>query len=155
MYALSGEAPDGLALRLLTRLPADSRLLDPIPEPAELPPWLTAADLAAYAGEFRRTGFTGALNRYRNVDRDWHELPALGATTVPQPALMLTGELETATRFGALDAMRPFVPALREPIELPGCGHWIQQERPEPVNDALTGFLREVYPAHPPATEGG
>jgi pimeloyl-ACP methyl ester carboxylesterase len=25
---------------------------------------------------------------------------------------------------------------------LPGCGHWLQQERPAVVNEALLGFLR-------------
>ena len=41
-----------------------------------MPAWLTEADLDVYAGEFERTGFTGGLNRYRNVDRDWEDLAA-------------------------------------------------------------------------------
>ncbi|NGO07748.1 alpha/beta hydrolase [Streptomyces sp. HC44] len=139
--ALSGDAPDGLAVRLLTGLPAGSRLLDPIPEPTSLPPWLTESDLSYYVGEFRRTGFTGALNRYRNVDRDWDELPALGATTVRRPVLFVTGELDTATRFMDTDAMRQYVPNLDGPVVLPGCGHWIQQERPSEVNGLLVDFL--------------
>ena len=36
------------------------------------------------------------------------------------------------------------VPGLRRAIMLPGCGHWTQQERPEEVNTALIGFLREL-----------
>ncbi|GAA3289302.1 hypothetical protein GCM10020295_00860 [Streptomyces cinereospinus] len=39
-----------------------------------LPAWLTEDDLDVYAGEFERTGLTGALNRYRNMDRDWEDL---------------------------------------------------------------------------------
>ncbi|MCQ8193756.1 alpha/beta fold hydrolase [Streptomyces rugosispiralis] len=139
--ALSGDAPDGLAIRLLTGLPAGSRLLDPIPEPARLPSWLAESDLSYYAEEFRRTGFTGALNRYRNVDRDWEELPALGATPIRRPVLFVTGELDTATRFMDTDAMRQYVPNLRGPVVLPGCGHWIQQERPSEVNALLVDFL--------------
>jgi hypothetical protein len=27
-----------------------------------------------YVRAYERTGFTGALNRYRNLDRDWEEL---------------------------------------------------------------------------------
>ncbi|MFI0418681.1 alpha/beta fold hydrolase [Spongiactinospora sp. 9N601] len=143
-YALSGEAPDGLAVRLLTELPADSRLLDSIPEPDGLPSWLTETDLAYYVEEFRRTGFTGALNRYRNVDRDWEELPALGVTPVRQPVLFVTGEKDTATRFMDAEAMREYVPNLRDPIVLRGCGHWIQQERPIEVNAHLVDFLSSV-----------
>jgi pimeloyl-ACP methyl ester carboxylesterase len=33
------------------------------------------------------------------------------------------------------------VPTLREPVILPGCGHWTQQERPDEVNAALLDFL--------------
>ncbi|WP_369386587.1 alpha/beta fold hydrolase [Streptomyces sp. CG1] len=139
--ALSGDAPDGQALRLLTGLPADSQLLDPIPEPTNLPSWLAESDLSYYVEEFRRTGFTGALNRYRNVDRDWEDLPALGATPVRQPVLFVTGELDTATRFMDADAMRLYVPNLHGPVVLPGCGHWIQQERPHEVNALLVDFL--------------
>ncbi len=36
-----------------------------------LPAWLSEADLDVYAGDFERSGFSGGLNRYRNVDRDW------------------------------------------------------------------------------------
>jgi pimeloyl-ACP methyl ester carboxylesterase len=31
---------------------------------------------------------------------------------------------------------------LRPPIELAGCGHWTQQERPAEVNAALIEFLK-------------
>ena len=31
---------------------------------------MTAEDLDFYVSEFERTGLTGGLNRYRNVDRD-------------------------------------------------------------------------------------
>jgi pimeloyl-ACP methyl ester carboxylesterase len=41
----------------------------------------------------------------------------------------------------ALGRMRNDVPGLREVLLLPGCGHWIQQERPAEVSAAMTGFL--------------
>jgi pimeloyl-ACP methyl ester carboxylesterase len=146
MYALSGNAPTDLAIRLLTQLPADARLLDSIPEPDRQLPWLGEADLSYYAEQFGRTGFTGALNRYRNVDRDWQELPELGATMVAQSVLFITGELDTATRLGRLDPMHTHVPNLWEPQVLRGCGHWVQQERPEQVNQLLPQFLHAVVP---------
>jgi hypothetical protein len=105
LYPLSGNAPADLAIRLLTELPADAWSLESIPSPTGYP-WLGEADLSYHAEQFGRTGFTGALNRYRNVDRDWHERPELGVTTVAQPVLFVTGALDTATRLGSLDAMR-------------------------------------------------
>ena len=35
-----------------------------------------------------------------------------------------------------------FVPQLRDTIMLPGCGHWIQQERPDEVTAAMVDFIR-------------
>jgi hypothetical protein len=45
--------------------------LDGFPEPARLPDWFSTEDLAVYADSFRRTGFRGAFNWWRNLDRNW------------------------------------------------------------------------------------
>ena len=49
------------------------RLRDRFPA-GPLPAWLSEEDLDIYAGEFERTGLTGALNRYRTLDHDWEDL---------------------------------------------------------------------------------
>jgi pimeloyl-ACP methyl ester carboxylesterase len=36
------------------------------------------------------------------------------------------------------------VPQLRGKVILPGCGHWIQQERASEVNAAMIHFLRHL-----------
>ncbi len=72
--------------------PKDAKFLDGLPEPEKLPPWLTEADLDYFVSEFERTGFRGGLNRYRNMDRDWEELPQLAGAKVQQPALFIAGE---------------------------------------------------------------
>ena len=38
---------------------------------------------------------------------------------------------------------RAHIPNLREPVWVKGSGHWIQQEKPAVVNDALLAFLHE------------
>ena len=76
--ALAGEAeppPDGGSVSFVAQ---GGRLRDRFPDPGPLPAWLSEDDLDVYAGEFERTGFTGALNRYRNMDRDWEDLAELG-----------------------------------------------------------------------------
>ena len=35
-----------------------------------------------------------------------------------------------------------FMPGLTKKIIIPGVGHWIQQERPQQVNDILIEFLK-------------
>jgi pimeloyl-ACP methyl ester carboxylesterase len=39
------------------------------------------------------------------------------------------------------EVMNGWVTDLRESIVLEGAGHWVQQERPDEVNDALLRFL--------------
>ena len=147
-YALSGQAPPDLVPRWLLDTPESAGYLDPLPDPG--PPsrwchWLTDREFGTYVREFGRTGFDGAIRRYRTFDFDWSDLPQLGTSKVTQPTLYLTGELDSAYRFSSLDAMRANVPGLRKVIVMPGCGHWTQQERSHEVNGHLVGFLRSEY----------
>jgi pimeloyl-ACP methyl ester carboxylesterase len=150
MYALSGQAPPELVERWLTGTPEGSGYLDPLPDPG--PPsrwsdWLTNKELDYYVRQFARTGFAGAIGRYRARDFDWSDLPEEGTLQVTQPALFVTGELDSAYRFSSLEPMREMVPGLRGITVLPGCGHWTQQERPEEVNRRLVDFLRTEHAA--------
>ncbi|MGC9539716.1 alpha/beta fold hydrolase [Streptomyces sp. UG1] len=108
-----------------------------------LPSWLAESDLDVYAGEFERTGMTGALNRYRNMDRDWADLADHNGAPLTQPALFLGGALDASTTWLA-DAIKAYpttLPGLRSSNLLDGCGHWIQQERPQETNRLLTDWL--------------
>jgi pimeloyl-ACP methyl ester carboxylesterase len=43
------------------------------------------------------------------------------------------------------EAMHEWVTDHRGTVVVDGAGHWVQQEAPGPVNDALLGFLRSVH----------
>ncbi|GLY72267.1 alpha/beta fold hydrolase [Actinoallomurus iriomotensis] len=148
MFALSGQAPPGLVRRWLIDTPEGAGYLDPLPDPgvpSRWCDWLTDREFGRYAREFGRTGFDGAIRRYRAFDFDWSDLPQVGTLKVAQPTLYVTGELDSAYVFGSLNEMRANVPGLRDVVIMPGCGHWTQQERPREVNDHLLGFLRSEY----------
>ena len=117
-----------------------AKLFDGVPEP-EAMPWLTAADLDVYTGEFERTGFRGGLNRYRNMDRDWEELPQLADKKIEQPALFITGERDPVAGFTSLDGMKKQLEDLRVLEVVPAVGHWTQQEAPDAVNGKINEFL--------------
>jgi epoxide hydrolase A/B len=149
LYAYSGDAPPELMPALFTARPANAHALDGMPEPPALPVWLSEADLDYYTQAFVRTGFRGALSRLRNIDRDWRdweELARVGEPAVEQPVLFIGGERDSAVRFGNLEAMKAALPKLHKIVLLPGCGHWVQQERAAEVNAELIDFLREVFP---------
>jgi pimeloyl-ACP methyl ester carboxylesterase len=130
----------------LATVPAGGRLKDRFVIPEALPSWLTEEDLEVYVGEFERTGFTGALNRYRNVDRDWEDLAPWRGRPISVPSLFVGGDRDGPTLWGA-SAIKRFpqnLPALKGSHILSGCGHWTQQERAADVNDLLLEFLRSL-----------
>ncbi|MCX5557931.1 alpha/beta fold hydrolase [Streptomyces sp. NBC_00038] len=111
-----------------------------------LPDWLGERELDVYAGEFERTGMSGALNRYRNMDRDWEDLAGFDGAPVAQPSLFIGGGLDASTTWMA-DAIKAFpvtLPGLAASHILDGCGHWVQQERPEETNRLLTAWLASL-----------
>jgi pimeloyl-ACP methyl ester carboxylesterase len=118
------------------------------PVPPPLPVWLTEADVDYYTSEFTRTGFRGGLNWYRNIDRNWELLAPFDGVPVSVPALYLAGDRDPVIKFPGMDRhiadLPKFVPQLRGPIMLPGCGHITQEERPVEVNAAIIDFLRQL-----------
>jgi pimeloyl-ACP methyl ester carboxylesterase len=123
---------------------ADKKLLDDFPEPLRLPAWLTKADLDYYVSAFKKTGIAPALNFYRNVTDDYPRLKEIYKTPINQPVLFIGGGEEAAVRFGSVDPMKESLSNLQNIIILPDCGHWLQQERPDEVNNALIEFLNDV-----------
>ncbi|TPO10002.1 alpha/beta hydrolase [Mesorhizobium sp. B1-1-5] len=144
-YSLSGDSPPsanagGFAAGMVPRNG------DFLTNPASLPSWIGESDIDVYVEMFARSGFRGALNWWRNIDRSWELMAAFGQAQVAVPALYIAGDRDII-----LDVFRPIiakqsalVPKIRPAIILPGCGHWTQQERAPEVNSAMIDFLRSL-----------
>jgi pimeloyl-ACP methyl ester carboxylesterase len=106
LFALSGDAPveDPASL---TMLPSEGGWLDGKPTTQSLPPWLTDSDIEFYVEEFKRTGFGGGLNWYRNIDRNWELLAPWSGAKVQVPALYVVGDRDgfTDRRVGAISSL--------------------------------------------------
>jgi pimeloyl-ACP methyl ester carboxylesterase len=105
------------------------------------PEWMSEDELQVYVDAFERTGFTGGLNWYRNIDRNWELTAPYGDRRIEQPAMFLTGELDLVRSFMPAEAMDGWVTDMRASVIVPGAGHWVQQQAPQAVNDALLAFL--------------
>ncbi|RAN36288.1 alpha/beta fold hydrolase [Hyphomonas pacifica] len=144
-YAISGDAPDGT-------WPTDKKhgdtLLHRLPEPDMPLPWLTEEDVAYYDQQFRKSGFRGPLNRYRNWHRDHAYLTSHPSSPViAQPSLFIGGTRDLVLKMYPGDmvaAMKKSLGDLRGATLLEGAGHWTQQERPEEVNRLLIEWLNSL-----------
>jgi pimeloyl-ACP methyl ester carboxylesterase len=142
-FTASGDAPRPEPGATMATVPKGGQLRDRFSYPSPMPDWLSDEDLDVYAGEFERTGFSGGLNRYRNVDRDWEDLSVFRGRPIEVPALFVGGDRDGPTIWGqpSIERFPKTLPWLHRSIILPGCGHWTQQERAAEVNQALLEFL--------------
>ncbi|KRD45604.1 epoxide hydrolase [Cellulomonas sp. Root930] len=96
---------------------------------------LSDDELAALVSAIESSGFTGGLNWYRNLDRNWHLL-ADADPIIRQPTLMIYGDRDQVARSENLAEFVPHVDVVS--LE---CGHWIQEEKPEETNHAILSWL--------------
>ena len=112
-----------------------------------LPEWLSEADLTYFSEAYRKSGFRGGLNWYRNIDRNWELTAPWQGAQIRQPSLFIAGSSDSVIT-GLIGAkrvadMERVLPGLRQKLIIDGAGHWIQQERADEVNAALIAFLKE------------
>ena len=85
-------------------------------------------ELQVFLDAFALSGFTGGINWYRNLSRNWKTMGAY-EQHIYQPTLAIFGDYDMVPKSKTL-AERV---STLEVVELP-CGHWIQQEMPKETN---------------------
>ena len=98
-------------------------------------PLMSDSELAVFISAFESSGFTGSINWYRNLDRNWHLLADVNPI-IQQPALMIYGDRDMIQKS---ENLADFVPNV-EVVSL-DCSHWIQEEMPEETNQAILKWL--------------
>lgn len=100
-------------------------------------PVMSDDDLSVYITAFNKTGFTPSINWYRNLNRNWHLLGDV-SPILHQPTLMIYGEKDIIP---PLPNIKDFVPNID--IKSLNTGHWIQEERPEELNQMILEWLEK------------
>lgn len=96
---------------------------------------MSDSDLAVFSSAFKLSGFTSSINWYRNLDRNWHLLAHVNPI-IQHPTLMIYGEQDSIPQS---ETLIEFVPNA-DVITL-DCGHWISQEKPKELNQAILSWL--------------
>ncbi len=97
---------------------------------------MSEQELAVFTSAFEKSGFTGSINWYRNLDRNWHILAEIDPV-IQHPALMIYGDRDLIPKS---ERLSDFVPNVE--VASLDCGHWIQQEMPNETNQLILDWLR-------------
>ena len=103
-------------------------------------PLMSEEEMAVFVSAYSKGGFTGPINWYRNISRNW-KISADLPQRINVPCAMIYGAYDIVPEGGDVSE---YVPNL-ESITLE-CGHWIQHEKADEVNTFLLDWLRRNVP---------
>ncbi|XP_070554469.1 bifunctional epoxide hydrolase 2-like [Ptychodera flava] len=118
-------------------------LLVGYPEKPPCPVNMTQADIDYCVQQFKKNGFRGPLNWYRNNDANWKWNRKVHARKITVPSLMVTATHDPVLTPETSKPMDDWVPNLtRANLDT---GHWTQREKPREVNQILIDWLDKVH----------
>jgi pimeloyl-ACP methyl ester carboxylesterase len=106
-------------------------------------PLLTDDEMKYFVDTYKRTGFTGGINWYRNLTRNW-ELSKNIEQKVKVPSLMIMAENDVVLPPSLTEGMERYVPDL-EKVLIEDSGHWTQQEKPAETSRAMIDWLERRF----------
>ena len=111
--------------------------------------WLTDDELQVYSCAFEVTGFQGGLQWYRcsTTGAFDNELKLFAGKTIDIPSCFIAGKSDWGVYQmpGAFERMQAeTLTDIRGCHLIEGAGHWVQQEQPTAVTEALIDFLNGV-----------
>jgi epoxide hydrolase 4 len=103
---------------------------------------ISKADIQVFKEACAQPGaLTGGINYYRaNLGLN-NQLQQF-KDPVKVPTLFIYGQKDFAILPETVKDLKKYVDSTYQEVYLPDCGHWVQQEAPEAVNQALLTFLR-------------
>nr|POF05286.1 epoxide hydrolase a [Quercus suber] len=117
--------------------------------PIVLPSWLSEEDINYYASKFEKTGFTGGVNYYRDLDLNWELTAPWTGAQIKVPVKFIVGDLDlTYNSIGTKDyihkgGFKRDVPLLEEVIVLEDVGHFLHEEKPDEINTHIYDYFQK------------
>jgi pimeloyl-ACP methyl ester carboxylesterase len=106
--------------------------------------FLTQAEFDAYVTSFEASGFTGGINWYRNMSRNWR-LGEGVSDRIDVPVLMVMAQKDAVLPPSACEGMERHIPDLEKAL-VEDSGHWTQQEQPAAVDAILLDWVARRFP---------
>lgn len=141
-YVISADSPPGSWMSQVG-YPANTSMAEIFDVPAELPAWLSQEDLDYHVAQFKKNGFRGGVNWYRNIERNWALTPQLAGAKFTQPAHFIAGVEDDVLRYvpNWAELMPTHFEDLRRVKLIEGAGHWLMLEKPRQTTAEILLFL--------------
>lgn len=117
-------------------------------DPSVSESWISDADLDVFVSEMQRIGFQGELNWYRVLEstqmaRD-SLLSAGGKLRVPTAFITGANDWSSYLDPGSIQAYNESCTDFRGTTIIPNAGHWIPEEQPNLLCEAIVSFLKTL-----------
>ncbi|KAJ9699634.1 hypothetical protein PVL29_005482 [Vitis rotundifolia] len=129
-------------------LPRGKALGDQLGTQITLPSWLSEEEMNYYVTKYEKTGFTGGLNYYRDMDLSWELTAPWTRSRVEVPAKFIVGDLDPTyntpafKEFMNINELKKHVPLLEEVVVMEGVGHFVQEEKADEINQHIHDFFQ-------------
>ena len=104
---------------------------------------LTPEEMQVFVNAFKVSGFTGGINWYRNMTRNWERSGHIDHT-VRVPSLMIMAGNDAVLPPSSCDGMENIVPDLEKHL-IRDSGHWTQQEQPGDVSAKILEWRKRRF----------
>ncbi|KAM7251076.1 hypothetical protein ACFE04_022959 [Oxalis oulophora] len=119
-------------------------VIDCLETPFVLPAWISEEELQFSADKFQETGFSGAFNYYRCIEKNWELLAPWQGAQITVPAKLIIGDkdygFESTMKYIEGDGFKNLVPNLETTI-LEDCYHYIHVEKAQEVSQEILSFF--------------
>ncbi|CAI9288702.1 unnamed protein product [Lactuca saligna] len=117
------------------------------PDQTMVPCWFTEEDLDYFASKFHATGFAGPFNYYRCFDLNWELCAAWTGSKIVVPVKFIVGDIDITYNFPGIKeyihggGFKEWVTGLEQVVVMEGVGHFINQEKPQEINNHIYDFI--------------
>ncbi len=100
-------------------------------------------DVEIYVDAYRRSGFHGGVNIYRNIDHNWAQMEGRDEK-IYAPSLWIGAELDLFLPPESAANMNKIALDLAKHV-IAGCGHWVTWEKPAEANALIIDWLTRRF----------